>query len=121
MGQTNSKRVSHDPSRKGNIFRDDHLRQILDDIDEELFSKGYVETTRTGAFISKFTVWDAPAKNVKRAEITFDRTTSPPFINQCVAELYDESGATVISTTTTNIVRNVNKQITTVDTQTTRP
>ena len=123
MGQTNSKRVSHNVTSKPSVFRDDTLKQVIDDIEEELFDKGYVEVAaRTGVFIDQIDVWDTSSKTLKRADLTFSRSVSPPFIDECVMQVYDEAdGTTVVSTTTITITRDGNKQITSIDSVTTRP
>ena len=121
MGQTNSKRVSHTLTDGPNSFRDDHMKQIINDIDEELFDRGFVEVIRSGVFITTINVWKTSSKLIKRADVVFDRTGDPPFINECVVQVYDEVDGTIVkSTTTTTIVRTGNKQISSIDTSTVR-
>ncbi len=121
MGQTNSKKISHKVNEVPNTFRDDHMKQIIDDIDEELFDRGFLEVIRSGVFIATINVWKTSAKLIKRADVVFDRTADPPFVNECVVRIYDEVDGTIVkSTTTTTIVRTGSKQISTIDTITVR-
>ena len=117
---TDSNRTSHNLDVKNNTFRDVRLDSILNDIDERFTGLGFLEVTRTGVFVTKLTVWDAPAKNKKRAECVF--TKSGPFITQIVEEIFDETTGTIVkATATTTITRNGNNQITDVTTATARP
>ena len=118
MSQKNSRRVSHDIDTKQNVFRDDHLRQIIDDLSEEDTGKGYNEVQRTGVFVDKIIVWEDDQKLKKRTETTFSRTGA--FIDEIVKEFYSEDGSAVISTITATVSRAGNKQVTYVDVVTAR-
>lgn len=64
MGQNNSRRISHDLDRNPNTFRDSDLRQIIDDIDEEISGKGYSEVLRKGVFVSEIEIGNEPINNL---------------------------------------------------------
>lgn len=113
MGQTNSERVSHAIEALPNTFRDDQLRQILDDLNEEDAGTGYNEVTRTGVFVDKIIVWKDSSKAQKRTETTFSRTGA--FVDQIVKEFFSEDGASVVSAITAVITRSGNKQVVYVD------
>lgn len=123
MGQTNSKRVSHTLEELPNTFRDDTLKRILNDIDEEMAGKGYSEVEYLVAtpFVTKITTWETAAKLKKRTEVNF--TYSPlPFVSQIVKDYYDdETGTTIISTITADVVYNPNKTVDTITSTITRP
>jgi hypothetical protein len=115
MGQDNSRRISHDIDNKPNTFRDDQLRQIIDDIDEEISGKGYSEVLRSGVFVSEIKIWSEPTNNPSpnpnaklRTIEVFTRTGV--FITSSVKGYYDESEV-IIATATTTYVRAVNNQI----------
>lgn len=115
MGQDNSRRISHDIDNKPNTFRDDQLRQIIDDIDEEISGKGYNEVLRSGVFVSEIKIWSEPTNNPSpnpnaklRTHEVFTRTGV--FVTSSVKGYYDESEV-LVATATTTYVRAVNNQI----------
>lgn len=113
MGQTNTGRISHKLETRPNVFRDDQLQQIIDDLGEEDTGAGFSEVAYVGAtpFVDKITTWDSPAKLKKRAEIQFTYSPSP-FLNTIVKTVFDESaGLAAVATITATIVYNVNKTI----------
>ena len=113
MGQ-DSNRISHPIGDRPNVFRDVRLEQILDDINEEITGAGFCEVTRTGVFIDKVTLWDAPAKNKKRSESVFTR--SGPFITQVVRDIFNDIDGTVgVARTTTTVSRDGSNRITDVE------
>ena len=105
MGQTNSKRISHVLTTSPNLFRDDQLEQILNDLGEEDSGAGFSEILKTGVFTDKIIVWDSPSKNKKRTETTFNR--SGIFITSIVKEVFDEDGAIKVSTSSASFTRDV--------------
>lgn len=122
MGQGNSDRVSHDVDTKANIFRDDQLRQILDDLGEEDTGKGFSTVAYLGAtpFVDLITTWNSPAMTKKRSEVQF--TYSPlPFVTTIVKTIFNEhDGTTAVATITATITYNANKTTNTVDVVTVR-
>jgi len=118
MGQNNTERLSHTIESLPNTFRDDQLRQIIDDLNEEETGKGVSEVTRTGAFVTNITVWKTVAKTQKRTETVFNRTG--PFINSIVKTIYSEDGTSSVATITATITRDVNKRVTDVNVVTAR-
>lgn len=119
MGQKNTRRTSHTLEDLPNSFRDDQLRQIIDDLDEENSGLGYSEIIKTGAFVSKITVWNAPSKDFKRTEALFTRTG--PFVNSITKNIYEEDGSGIIAVTTATITRNGNNTVAFVNVVNTRP
>jgi len=113
MGQNNSERLSHELESLPNTFRDDTIKQILDDLNEEDTGKGFSEVVRTGAFVTKITVWKTSSKLIKRSETIFTRTG--PFMSTIVKSIYKEDGSGVISTITATFTRDVQKKVTDVD------
>lgn len=121
MGQNNSRRISHDVDTQQNVFRDDQLRQILDDLGEEDTGKGFSETIYSGVFISQIITWDGPLKDKKRSQIDFTYQVGTPFIETIVKTIYDEeTGTTPVSTITATITYNANKTVNTADVVTAR-
>lgn len=125
MGQRNSNRVSHEIESLPNSFRGDRLKQILDDLNEEDTGAGFSEVIRTGAFVTKITVWDRPNNNptndpaaIKRTEATFTRVGA--FVSQIVKNTYSQDGLTVIATTTADVTRSGSNQAVFVDVVNTR-
>ena len=111
MGQTNSERVSHSLEELPNTFRDDQLKQILNDLDEESSGNGFSEADYiSNVFISKITTWDSPLKNKKRSEVDF--VYSPfPFIGTIVKSIYDEDGTLAIAQIIATFTYNSNKTL----------
>lgn len=103
MGANNSRRISHDVDNKQNLYRDDQMRQILDDLDEETSGKGYSEIIRTGPFVSKIILWADTTQDRKRYVLTFTRNGA--FVSSVLKEIYSEDGTYIISTLTINITR----------------
>ncbi len=103
MGQTNSKRVSHKVNTAPNLFRDDHLKQILNDLGEEDSGAGFSEILKTGVFTDKIIVWTNSGKTQKRTETTFTRTGV--FMTTIVKEVYDEDGQNIVATSTATFGR----------------
>lgn len=121
MAQRNSTKVSHDVDDHPNIFRDDHLRQILNDINDEIVDNGYSEPVRdVNGLLTSLTVWESPSKLIKKLVTTITRSNSP-FVSSVVNDYYDTDGIAIISTVTDTIVRDGNKRIVSIDTVTTRP
>ena len=123
MGAQNTERISHKLEGLPSTFRDDQLRQIIDDLNEEDSGKGFGEVTYVGAtpFIQKITTWNSSAKTKKRTEVTFTYSPSP-FLSQIVKQFFDEEfGTTVIATTTVTIAYNTNKTVKEIDVVNTRP
>ena len=115
MGQNNSRRISHDVDLKQNTFRDDQLRQIIDDLEEESSGLGYSEIIRSGPFVSKIITWDRPTNNpspdpdaIKRTETTFTRTGA--FVDSILKEIYNEEGTAVIAKTDITFVRDASQR-----------
>ena len=126
MGQNNSRRVSHDIDDSPNTFRDDQLRQILDDIDEELTGKGYTEILRSGVFVDEMKIWDEPTNNptpnpdaILRKHIFFTRAGS--FISSILTNYYTTDGLEIIAASTETYVRDVGKRVLSINTVITRP
>jgi hypothetical protein len=94
------------------VFRGDTLYRIINQLDEVVFDKGFTEVIRTGAFITKITCWETSAKLKKLCEMDYTRPENSPFVSSVVYKVYDIDGGSVVSTTTTSITRNGNKQIT---------
>ena len=120
MGQDNSRRISHNVDSSPNTFRDDQLRQIIDDIDEEMSGKGYNEVLRDGVFVSNIKVWSEPTNNPSlnpdaklRTHEVFTRTGV--FVTSSVKSYFDEEQA-LIATATTTYVRAANNLIVSTDT-----
>ena len=116
MGQDNSKRISHAIEDKQNVFRGDDLSQIINDLAEEDSGLGFSEIVRTGAFVSKITVWDKPTNNpapdptaIKRTETIFNRTGV--FVNSIFKSVYSEDGTSVIATITATVSRTGSNQV----------
>lgn len=104
MAQQNTERISHTLEKAPNVFRDDQLEQVINDITEEETGKGFSEVVRTGVFVDKIIVWQDLSKTKKRTETTFNRTGV--FVDQIVKEFFDEeTGLVKIATTTANITR----------------
>ena len=121
MGQNNSRRISHDVDTQQNVFRDDQLRQILDDLGEEDTGKGFSETVYSGVFISQIITWDGPLKDKKRSQIDFTYQVGTPFIETIVKTIYDEeTGAIAVATITATITYNANKTVNTANVVTAR-
>ena len=99
MGQTNSKRVSHTVTDSPNTFRDDHLKQILNDLGEEDTGAGFSEILKTGVFTDKIIVWTDSGKTKKRSETTFTR--AGPFLSTIVKEIFDEADGLIKKSTST--------------------
>ena len=125
MGDTNSKRISHEIENLPTSFRKDNLQQIINDLSEDIDGKGFVEAIYLAVpnqvFIDKIIVWDAPAKNKKRKESTFSRSGPVAFITGIVTDTFSEDGTSVISTATTTITLSGTKQFLSSDTVITRP
>lgn len=110
---TNSSRISHKLEGLPSSFRDDKLEQILNDIDELMNDKGYIELSRSGVFVSGAIIWNAPAKDFKRYEIVVNRTVSPPFVDSVTFKVYNQEGTAVKAEVTTSVTRNSSKQVVT--------
>ena len=126
MGQNNSRRVSHDIDRSPNIFRDDQLRRIIDDINEEMTGKGYTELFYTGGFVSEVKVWSEPTNNpspnpnaLLRKHEVYTRTNN--FVSSISTDYYGEDGVTIVANVLESFVRAANKQVLSIDTVITRP
>lgn len=118
MGQNNTERLSHELESLPNTFRDDDVKQILNDLNEEDSGKGFSEVVRTGVFVNKITVWATSSKLIKRTETIFTRTG--PFVNTIVKSIYKEDGSAVISTITATVTRDVQNKVTDVNVVTAR-
>lgn len=104
MGQTNSKRVSHNPNEKLNLFRDDQLKQIINDLGEEDSGLGFSEIIKSGVFTTKIIVWEDLTKTKKRTETVFTRVG--PFLSSIVKEIFDEEeGLIKIATSSASFTR----------------
>jgi len=104
MSQTNSKRVSHKLTDAPNLFRDDQVNQILNDLGEEDSGAGFSEILKTGVFTDQIIVWTDSGKTQKRTETTFNRTG--PFITSIVKEVFDhEEGLIKVATSTATFTR----------------
>lgn len=112
MGQNNSRRISHtlEAPLRPNVFRDDQLRQIINDLSEEDSGVGFSEIIRSGAFVTKITIWDRPTNNptpdvdaIKRTETVFNRTGA--FIDTIVKTVFSEDGVAAVATTTATVTR----------------
>jgi hypothetical protein len=108
---TNSTRISHKLENLPNTFRDDTLDQVLNDIDELLNGKGYIEFARSGVFVDSAIIWNSAAKNFKRYEILVDRTANPPFVGSTTFKVYNKEGSAVVAEVTTTVTRNASKQL----------
>lgn len=121
MGQSNSNRVSHNLESLPNTFRDDQLHQILNDIDEELTGMGFSELVYSGVFISGINVYTDATKVKKRTDVVFTYEGVTPFLQVVTRRVYDEdTGLTVVATSTATITYNPNrtvKDVTVVDTR----
>ena len=121
MGQNNSRRVSHNVDSQQNVFRDDQLRQIIDDLAEEDTGKGFSEVSYNGVFVSQIITWEDDNKAKKRSQIDFTYLPSSPFIETIVKTIYDEeTGLTAVATVTATVTYNANKTVDTADVVTAR-
>jgi len=121
VGQNNSGRISHDVDAQQNVFRDDILRQILNDLGEEDTGKGYSEVSYSGVFVSQIVTWDSNSKTKKRSQIDFTYEPGSPFIQTILKTIYDEfDGVTPVATVTAVISYNANRTASTADVTTTR-
>ena len=116
-----SPRIFHNLIPEQNTFRENRLSQILNDIDAMITDKGFLEPTYSGVFLSGMIVWNAPAKNFKKAEVVITRTGTEPFANTILCQIYDNDGTIVVAATTTTISRNASKQVINTQTVTVRP
>lgn len=123
MGQTNSRRVSHNISVEPNTYRDVDLSQILNDIDEEESGRGFseIEYLPGKPFVSRITTYVDQTKQKKRAVVNF--TYSPqPFVSQIVREWYDQDDdSLIISSVTATVNYNANKSVQSINLVVTRP
>lgn len=126
MGQNNTERISHKVEDLPNTFRSDELKEGINDLDEEIMGLGFSEVIRTGAFVSKITVWDRPTNNptpdpaaIKRSESIFNRTG--PFVDSIVKTTYKADGVTPASVVTSTITRDGSNRTVFVDTGNVRP
>jgi len=123
VGQTNSRRVSHNISVEPNTFRDVDLSQILNDIDEEESGKGYSELEYLPGkpFVSRIITYVDQTKQKKRSVVDF--TYSPqPFVSLIVRSWYDQDDdSLVVSTITATVNYNANKSVQSINIVTTRP
>jgi len=123
MGQTNTRRVSHNIIQNLNTYRDVDLNQILNDIDEEESGRGYseVEYVLGKPFVSTITTYVDQTKQQKRSVIDF--TYSPiPFVSQIVKQWYDEDDdSIVVSSMTATVSYNANKSVQSVNLVVSRP
>jgi hypothetical protein len=81
--------------------------------------KGYTQIVRTGAFITKITVWEDDSMTKKRMETTISRTV-PPDVDSMQTKYYSEDGSTVVATVDTDITRTGDKKVAYIDTSVTR-
>lgn len=112
MAQQNTNRISHDVDAEQNVFRDDQLERIINDLGEEDTGKGFSETSYVGStpFIDQITTYDSAAKNYVRSIVDF--TYSPlPFIGQIVKTVYNKDGTNAVATITAVVTYNTNKTI----------
>lgn len=121
MGQTNTERISHTLEDGPNVFRDDQLNQIINDLAEEDTGAGYSEVAYLPGqpFVDKIDVWDSPLKTKQRSEIQLSYTGA--FVTGIVKTFYDEdTGTTPVAYTTVTVALNANKTIASVDVVNTR-
>jgi len=121
MAQKNTNRISHDVDAEQNVFRDDQLERIINDLAEEDTGKGFSETSYVGStpFIDNITTYDSALKNYVRSVVDF--TYSPlPFIEQIVKTIYNKDGTNVVATITAVVTYNTNKTIKDVNVVTSR-
>ena len=120
MGKTNTSRVEHNLGNQPNAFRDDDLKQIINDLGEEDTGLGFSEVLKVpGPFVSSLITWVDSGKTQKRAETTFNRTGA--FVSSIVKEIYSEDGLSVVATITTILTRDGNNQVVDTDVTVTRP
>lgn len=121
MGQVNTARISHEIEVNPNVFRDDQLQQIINDLGEEDTGAGYSEVAYlTGTpFVDKITLWESDSKTKKRSEIQLSYTGA--FVTGIVKTFYDEdTGTSPVAYTTVTVTLNANKTIASVDVVNTR-
>lgn len=109
MSNQNSTRVTQSIEDYPNSFRDDSLFQILNDIEEEINGKGFLEVLRTGPFVTSITLYKTASKLAKRMEILITRSPSP-FVSSIQKKIYNEAGIHC-ATVTKTIARNVDKSV----------
>ncbi len=120
MGNKNSERVSHKVEEVPNLFRDDTLKQILNDLGEEDSGSGFSEMIKTGVFTNKIIVWTDNSKTKKRTETTITRLGV--FVTSIVKEVFDEAeGVTKMSTSTATFTRDGQNFVIDATVQNTRP
>ena len=114
-GGKNSSRVNHDIDQKQNTFRDDNLKQILNDVNEDMEGIGFSEVVYKSppqqVFVDKIIVWETISKVKKRAEIVFNYGTSFPFIETITKTNFKEDGSAGDSQVVATFNYNANKTI----------
>lgn len=116
MGQLNTERISHTLEDGPNVFRDDQLQQIINDLGEEDTGAGYSEVSYLSGqpFVDRIDIYDSPSKTKKRSEILLSYTGA--FVTGIVKNFYDEeTGTSIVARTTVTVVLNANKTINTVN------
>ncbi len=123
MGQTNTKRISHTLENLPNTFRDDQLRQILDDMNEEETGRGFSEASYIAStpFVQQIITYKDNTKTQKRTQIDF--TYAPlPFVSTVVKQIFDQDDDSItVATISATVNYNANKTVRDVDVTTTRP
>lgn len=111
----NSERIYHDVDKKNNTYRNGNVEQILNDINEDLETLGFIEPTYKDSpqqvFLDKITAWDDGLKSYKRAEILINYGTSFPFIQSITKNLYNEDGTAIVATSTFTVNLFANKTL----------
>lgn len=123
MGQQNTQRISHTLENLPNTFRDDQLRQIIDDMNEEETGRGYSEASYLSGtpFVSQIITYKDNTKAQKRTQIDF--TYSPlPFVTNIVKQIFDNDDDSItVATISATVSYNANKTVQSVDVTTSRP
>ena len=123
MGQTNSKRISHELDSHQNTYRDDQLDQILNDIDEDENGIGFSETGFIVGtpFIAQIITYADNTKIQKRSQVDFTYTPVP-FVTTIVKQVFDNDDDSItIATITATVSYNANRTVKDVNVITTRP
>ena len=123
MGDTNTKRIEHPVDEEPNSYRGRSLKQIINDLGEEDTGKGFSEIIKNVSppFVGSIITWADNTKTLKRTETTFNRDGQGVFVESIVKEILADDGTTVLSTITTLLNRDGNKQVTSADVTVTRP
>tara|TARA_R110000868_G_C10973188_1_gene771593 strand:+ start:110455 stop:110838 length:384 start_codon:yes stop_codon:yes gene_type:complete len=122
MGQKNDRRVSRDPTALPDFSREEHVKSSLDALFEEELAIGFTEVEYTtngndvvsgGVFPKTITVYTDDQKTETRAKclVTYGEF---PFVTNIVKQFF--RGNALYFYTTTNISRNSNKTVNTVET-----